>query len=256
MFPISGANAAVLHWAGMNLKLAEENLRGSYREQCARYREDDEIEVTTPHHQRLRKVLGELTASFEEPISVLEAGCGTGRYFHCLRNVECLVGLDISPDMLQAARHPVREEQVTVSDIDLVCGNAFTAPFQSESFDFIYSLGMFGFGCPVTREICARFHEWLKPGGKLFFNVIDRGGWPLAMRIRGTLRNWVYKAAPNGLRERMDQRANHTPLFDLTKRELETILRTTPFKKFRIQSQVCLSPLWNGSHLEVLAEKG
>jgi hypothetical protein len=131
----------------------------------------------------------------------------------------------------------------------------FTAPFEPESFDFIYSLGMFGFGCPVTPKILARFHEWLKPGGKLFFNVIDRGGWPLPMRIRGTLRNWVYHLAPSGLRERMDERAHHMPLFDLTERELETVLRATPFTKFRVQSQVCLSPLWNGSHLEVLAEK-
>jgi len=238
----------------MNLKLAEENLRGSYREQCARYREDDEIEVATGHHQRLQKILSELTGSFGRPISVLEAGCGTGRYFHCLRNVDRLVGLDITPEMLEAARHPVREEQVTVKGIELVFGNAFTAPFEPESFELIYSLGMFGFGCPVTREILARFHEWLKPGGKLFFNVIGRGGWPVPMRVRGTLRNWVYNVAPSGLRERMDERANHTPLFDLTRRELESILRTTAFTKFRIQSQVCESPLWTGSHLEVLAE--
>ena len=239
----------------MNLKLAEENLRGSYRDQCARYREDDEIEVTTPHHQRLRKILIELTTSFERPVSVLEAGCGTGRYFHCLQNVDRLVGLDISPEMLAAARHPVRDDQVTAKDIELVCGNVFTAPFQPKSFDFIYSLGMFGFGCPVTREILARFHEWLRPAGKLFFNVIDRGGWPLPMRLRGTLRTWVYNVVPSGLRERMDERANHMPLFDLTRRELEAILGATPFAKFRIQSQVCASPLWSGSHLEVLAQK-
>jgi len=239
----------------MKLKLAEENLRGSYRGQCAAYRKDDEIEVTTPHHQRLRKVLGEMTASFERPISVLEAGCGTGRYFHCLRNVERLVGLDISPEMLEAARHPVRASEVMVNEIDLICGNVFTAPIEPESFDFIYSLGMFGFGCPVTPEICSRFHEWLKPGGKLFFNVIDRGGWPLPMRIRGTLRNWAYAVVPNGVRQRMDERANHMPLSDMTQRELDAILRRTPFQKYKLQSERCLSPLWNGSHLEVLAEK-
>jgi SAM-dependent methyltransferase len=239
----------------MNLKLAEENLRGSYREQSATYRKDDEIEVTTPHHQRLRKVLGELTASFGRPITVLEAGCGTGRYFHCLRNVDRLVGLDISPDMLAAAQHPVRESEVTVKDIELICGNVFTAPIETETFDLVYSLGMFGFGCPVTREICSQFYEWLKPGGKLFFNVIDRSGWPLPMRIRGTLRNWAYTLAPSGLRDRLDERANHMPLFDLTQRELDAVMRTTPFRKYRIQSQTCLSPLWHGSHLEVLAEK-
>jgi SAM-dependent methyltransferase len=239
----------------MDLKLAEENLRGSYRERCAAYRKDDEIEVTTPHHQRLRKTLAELTASFGHPISVLEAGCGTGRYFHCLRNVDRLVGLDISPDMLEAAQHPVRGDEVTVKDVELICGNVFTAPIEPESFDFIYSLGMFGFGCPVTPDICTCFHEWLRPGGKLFFNVIDRGGWPLPMRLRKTFRNWVYTAAPAGLRERMDQRANHVPLFDLTQRELNAIIRRTPFQRYHIKSERCLSPLWNGSHLEVLAEK-
>ena len=240
---------------GMNLRLAEENLRESYREQCEAYRKDDEIEVTTPHHQRLRKILGELTASFGRPISVLEAGCGTGRYFHCLRNVRRLVGIDISPEMLEAARHPVRESEVRAEEIELLCENVFTASLEPESFDFIYSLGMFGFGCPVTREICERFYQWLKPGGKLFFNVIDRGGWPLATRLRGTLRNLVYGLAPSRLRERMDERAHHMPLYDLTPRELELILRAGPFEKFKIQSQVCLSPLWNGSHLEVVAQK-
>src|SRR5688572_7618558 len=102
----------------MNVRLAEENLRAGYRDQSGAYRKDDEIEVTTPHHQRLRKVLGDLTGSFGRPISVLEAGCGTGRYFHCLRNVENLVGLDISPEMLAAARCPVRDTEVAVKNVE------------------------------------------------------------------------------------------------------------------------------------------
>lgn len=239
----------------MNVQLAEENLRAGYRDQCNTYRRDDEIEVATPRHQRLCKVLGELTASFGRPVAVLDAGCGTGRYFHCLRDVERLVGLDISPDMLAAARHPVRENLVAAQSIELICGNVFTAPIDPASFDVIYSLGMFGFGCPVTREICDRFYEWLKPGGKLFFNVIDRGGWPLPMRIKGTLRNWVYAVAPGPVRARMDERAHHMPLFDVTRRELLAILLSTQFRKYKVQSHVCLSPLWHGSHLEALAEK-
>src|SRR5688572_4610688 len=111
----------------MNVELAEENLRAGYRDQWNAYRKDDEIEVATPRHERLCKVLGELTASFGRPVTVLEAGCGTGRYFHCLRNVERLVGLDISPEMLAAARHPVRENLVTAQNIELICGNVFTA---------------------------------------------------------------------------------------------------------------------------------
>ncbi len=37
-------------------------------------------------------------------IDVLDAGCGTGRHFHCLQHVRLLVGVDISAEMLRAAR--------------------------------------------------------------------------------------------------------------------------------------------------------
>ena len=239
----------------MDLKLAEETLRASYKGQCSRYREDDEIEVTSPHHEHLKGVLGELSGSFGHPIQVLDAGCGTGRYFHCLQNVDELVGLDLSPDMLDEARRPVRDEEVTVSRIRFLCQSVFDARFEAQSFDLIYSLGMFGFACPVTADLCNRFHEWLRPGGKLFFNVIDRGGWPLNTRLRREARNCVYRVAPRSLRERLDARTQGMALFDLNRRELQRLMRQTRFPKFHVESLVCESPLWKGSHLECLAEK-
>src|SRR5207244_6969892 len=90
----------------MNRKLAENTLRAGYKSQCAQYRKDDEIEVTSAHHQRIHGILRDVSRSFDRPIRVLEAGCGTGRYFHCLENVEQLVGLDLSPEMLESARDP------------------------------------------------------------------------------------------------------------------------------------------------------
>jgi SAM-dependent methyltransferase len=237
----------------VDYKLVEENLCASYREQSARYRCDDEIEVTTGHHRHLRGVLEELSGGFGRPISVLDVGCGTGRYFHCLRNVETLVGIDISPEMLQAAEHPVREQEVTARTICLRRANAFAAAFPAESFDLIYSLGMFGFGCPVTVDICDRFHAWLKPGGTLFFNTIDRSSLPLAARARRRARGWVYPALPRRWRAILDERSNRAPMHDLTRPELEAILRASRFRRFTVRRHGCDSPLWRGAHLECLA---
>ncbi len=111
------------------------------------------------------------------------AGCGTGRYFHCLESVERLVGLEISEDMLAAAQNPVRKEQITAARIEPRRENVYLSSFPPQSFHFIYSLGMFGHGCPVTVEVCNRFCQWLKAGGKLLFNVVDFSGLPRAIGL-------------------------------------------------------------------------
>jgi SAM-dependent methyltransferase len=253
--PIFRPEPVPLDFWPMNLKLAEETLRESYKGQCSQYRADDEVEVTSRHHDHLRETLRGLSRSFGRPIKVLDAGCGTGRYFHCLENVEELIGLDLCPEMLEEARMPVRDEEVSIPEIQLICQSIFDARFDAESFDLIYSMGMFGFACPFTSELGNRFYDWLTPGGKLFFNVIDRSGWPLPTRLRREARNCVYNIAPRSLRQRMDARTNGMALFDLSRRELQKLMRQTRFPKFHVESLVCESPLWQGSHLECVAAK-
>jgi SAM-dependent methyltransferase len=232
-----------------------EKIRADYRSATAQYRRDDELEVTTPNHRRLGAVLQQLCRSFPQPIRVLEAGCGTGRYFHCLRNVLHLTGIDISEDMLAAAKDPVLKGHVTVPTVELVQGNIFLASFPSGSFDFIYSLGMFGHGCPVTAELCNRFYDWLSPRGQLLFNVVDFKGLPWAYRARRLLRTGFYPLLPLRLRRALDEREKRSPFFALTKRQLLRIMSATQFKDFSAASHRCQSPLWRGRHLECVAKK-
>src|SRR5882757_10066097 len=98
----------------MNYQAVEETIKAGYREVSSQYRRDDEIEVTTANHQRICATLKRICVSFPYPISALEVGCGTGRYFHCLTNVDELTGLDISEEMLRAAENPVRQEQISI----------------------------------------------------------------------------------------------------------------------------------------------
>ncbi len=237
-------------------KQAEAFLKTGYAKQVRQYREDDEIEVNTEHHRHLHCILEALSKSFDHPIRVLDAGCGTGRYFHCIRNATEIVALDLCPEMLEAARSPVLAQHVSAGKISLVCANIFETDFPPASFDLIYSIGMFALGCPISAQICEKFHEWLTPGGRLFFNVTDRAGIPWPKVLRRRVRNLVYRAAPAGIKTLLDHRSPHPEVCALTRDELAALMRLTPFNgRTRVISQPCLSPLWQGRHLECLAWK-
>jgi ubiquinone/menaquinone biosynthesis C-methylase UbiE len=240
----------------VNYHEVEATIKADYREATVQYRRDDEIEVGTENHRHLASTLKKLCRSFSHPVKVLDVGCGTGRYFHCLENVAQLTGMDISEEMLAAARDPVRSNEITAKNIALLRGNVYLQSFPPESFHVIYSLGMFGHGCPVTVEICDKFHRWLRPGGRIFFNLVDFGGLPLWYRARRQLRDAIYPILGKGLRAVLDKREQRSPFFSLTKQQLEQVMLRTRFRSsFSVVSQRCRSPLWNGRHLECLAAK-
>ncbi len=240
----------------MNYAAVEEVIKSGYREVSSQYRRDDEIEVTTANHQRICATLQRICASFAHPINVLDAGCGTGRYFHCLTNVDDLTGMDISEDMLRAAENPVRQDLISTKAIRRIRGNIYLNSFEPQSFHFIYSLGMFGNGCPVTVELCNKFHDWLTPGGKLYFNTVDFAGLPLWYRARRQARHLVYPMLSRHLQGVLDERESRQPSFSMRKDELEDVIRKTRFSAFQVVSHVCESPLWTGRHLECIASKG
>jgi ubiquinone/menaquinone biosynthesis C-methylase UbiE len=136
----------------------QDALQDIYGKAATEYRRDDEIEVRTDHHGWIWKTLSDLSSSFDREIFALDAGCGTGRHFHCLQNVQKLVGVDLSPEMLRAARVPIRSGLISAKQIELVCGDVHEVTFPPRSFDLIYSLGMFGYGCELTVEVLNRFY--------------------------------------------------------------------------------------------------
>jgi SAM-dependent methyltransferase len=122
--------------------------RGQYNHEYAvGYRRSDDRGVDGPTHTDFGDLLTETCLSFAHSISVLDLACGTGRYFHHLRNVQRLIGIDISLDMLMQARHPVREE-VLQAKPKLICSNLADFECPDATFDLIYAIGVLGeFGC-------------------------------------------------------------------------------------------------------------
>src|SRR5688572_1914734 len=82
--------------ATMALDPAHAWLQQTYDRTAQDYRTQDEEHIGGRDYQHVSKILRDVCRSFGREIRVLDLGCGTGRYFHCIQNARELVGLDIS----------------------------------------------------------------------------------------------------------------------------------------------------------------
>ena len=237
----------------------KKKVKDSFDDQHARkYRENDDAAVKYGSRTHYCKILGDISASFVHRISVLDVGCGTGRYFHCLKNVKHLMGVDISPDMLRQARNPVCGEEMDVEAIDLLCGDIFSVDIDKESFDFIYSIGVLGEYSPVTPKLLSELHSLLKSDGKLFVTAVD-----IHSRIQvpenelpsfGTriLRKF-FPFFPLVAREYVNKALSS---YYLEADDLREMMESSAFEKYEISRYVHpINSGWQGSHLDCIAYK-
>lgn len=222
-----------------------DKLRATYDATAKQYRRDDEIAVTGEDHKQICGVLRGICESFPHPIDVLELGCGTGRQFHCLRNVEQLVGIDVSQGMLDQAEHPVHENDAPKERF-LVQTNFHRYCDWDHSFDFIYAVGVFGHGCELTPSLAEKITRWLTPGGTFFFDVADADELSLFTRIRKRVKQWLILQFP--------VTSEDWPLMWLTnERQLRGLLQRAGFKRIEIARRMCQMPCGKGIKLQVKA---
>ncbi len=116
-------------------------------------------------------------------LRVLDVGCGDGAYsIHAARLGARVTGLDISPAMLDAARH--RADAAGVS-IEWREGRAEALPFPAASFDIIMAVTVLCF-VPDAAAAVREMARVLQPGGILVIGELGRYSlWAFARRIRG-----------------------------------------------------------------------
>jgi len=231
-----------------------DELAASYDRGAARYRQDDEIEMRSENYARLGGNLRRVTMNMNDA-RVLEIGCGTGRYFQWLRNVKLLVGTDLSAEMIKHARNPVRSAEMDAREIQLLQGDIYAMSFSPGAFDFIYSLGVFGYGAEITPEFCRLLHTWLAPGGTLYFNAIEEPSETSLQRLKRAVRAPIYRRLPAQLRQYWDARQKGVPLVLHSREKIERAMLAGGFSNFHLAPAVCRSPLWSGVHLECMASK-
>jgi malonyl-CoA O-methyltransferase len=116
--------------------------------------------------------------------SVLDAGCGTGRYLELLRNSKprILAGIDFAPAMLRVAK-----TKFSGACVFLVGGRIDSIPFADRSFDFVLNTlaldhlrDLHGGVSELARVLC--------PGGvmivSLFHPNAKKLGWQRTFRTR------------------------------------------------------------------------
>jgi ubiquinone/menaquinone biosynthesis C-methylase UbiE len=104
--------------------------------------------------------------------TVLDIGCGTGRYFHVTsQRCELLVGIDLSRSMLEMARHPIGMEG-SVKKFCLIEGDAFMLAFKDGVFGAVYSFGVLAEYIELCPDVLREIKRVLKPGGRVIFSAI------------------------------------------------------------------------------------
>lgn len=122
-------------------------------------------------HHGYHAMLDELELDIIRPLArdgkVLEVGCGTGLIMKGLESTaSSMVGLDISPGMLEEAR---------ARGFEVVEGSAEDLPFEDESFDLVYSFKVLAHVKGIQLAML-EMSRVLRPGGYLvaeFYNALS-----------------------------------------------------------------------------------
>lgn len=165
-----------------------------------RYREHDEELSQVEAYRAFCEWLRDICGRFRRSIDVLDLGCGTGRYFAALRNVNALVGLDASGPMLAEAANPVGAEQITAKTIQLIEGDALTHQFSPDSFDLIYSVGVLAEHTPFDSRIVDNVATWLRPGGRFAFTTVHPDSASIPKTLGRTLGRAALPFSPGPIR--------------------------------------------------------
>lgn len=127
---------------------------------------------TGEHYKDYISVITHTCQSKPEKLSVLELGCGTGRFFHHLSNVKRLVGVDISRNMLDVALENLKNMPELQQVTELVDSRIEDFDYP-EKFDFVYSIGTIGEFLAFDQTLLQKMLNFLKPGGVLFLTLVD-----------------------------------------------------------------------------------
>jgi SAM-dependent methyltransferase len=185
-----------------------------------------------------RDKLATMTSRYHRPLAVLDLGCGTGRYFHCFKQAASITGVDVSPEMLDLAQRPYRQEEVTADLITLIHSDLHAVTFPPRTFDFICSIGVLGLFVPLTAALCGKIADWLTPGGTICLYVLDAA----TPRTTNWKREWAKALSPYLPTVWQEWLYHRLGNFSVTEPELRAMLGTTNLTDINITPSRNIDP--------------
>jgi SAM-dependent methyltransferase len=217
-------------------------------EYAEKYYKTDRESVNKPLHRLCCSELKEITSRIVKS-RVLDIGCGTGRYFHCINDCSLLIGMDLSKSMLDMAKTPINLDVKKLDKISLICDDFMDYKKFDDIFDLVYSIGVLGEHAPLTVEILNRIFDLLDQNGIFYFTVVDIKS-AKYKRIRLILK-YFFKVFPFLLNQ-------HTLKFQsnyLNYSDLNRILLNSKFSKTNVEKIDSDSTTWKGAHFIVTCKK-
>lgn len=104
--------------------------------------------------------------------SMLDVGCGTGGHLRFCQNHARVVGLDLSPKMVERANH--LKSRIGIERAEFVCGQLESYP--DEKFDAVNVRGVYGHYEPWSADHVSSIRKKVKDGGLLIASFIPAEG--------------------------------------------------------------------------------
>ena len=132
-------------------------------------------------------------AAIKDGEDILEVAVGTGRVFEQIASANKTgrnEGIDLSPEMLAVAERRLRRK---FSNYSLKVADAYSLPFENESFDLIVCNYMFDL-LPAEdfSKVLLEFIRVLRPSGRIAIT-----SWTRAMKWYSRIWDWLIGAAPD-----------------------------------------------------------
>lgn len=233
----------------LDIALSESKTVALYTDAYSKnYRNYDEVFAKTNDFRHYVREFDNICSSFDKKINVLDIGCGSGRYFHILKNVKELIGIDVAEGMVKAAHNPVNGDRLDVEEVQLVVGNIYTHEFSGKKFEFIYSIGVLGGHAPFTPEMCRRIKSMLTPDGVFYVTVVDLDS---RKNTKRKMTEALYPFMPGGLKSILNKRwkTNY-----MTEPQLRKLLQDNGFGKVEISRYATTDKGWQGVQLQAICK--
>ncbi len=141
----------------------------------------------------------------------LDLGCGTGRYFHVLKNTRRILGLDLTPAMLRQARDPIGAEQIQAESLHLVCGSAYGLPIENRSIDRVVAIGVLAEHVALDLLTLNEIARVLRPGGRFVLTIRSAPRRSVPTQLRRALARAIFPLLTDRLRKRLRRRLYLAP---------------------------------------------
>lgn len=127
--------------------------------------------------------------SFEKK-SVLDIGCGTGKYIAYLQNLGfSIAGIDSSPTAVEMSKKAIKDNE------NIICRDMYHSDIKTNIFDLIISISTIHHGSKKEVEkIIKNIYKALLPGGKIFITLphYDSNNFWNSFQDQEKIAEWTY----------------------------------------------------------------